>query len=137
LGILKPVFGVVFGAMLVGVMPAGAAPRSMVQRDIEGYASAACLVAQDDAMLRQQGNDWAAIIINRSRVGLGDLGRVRTAVESAMRRKPMTVVHRDKPVAEAAASAQVFYCAEIIDEPIVRAAIDAAIRRLTAPYRRR
>jgi len=117
-------------ATLFCAFNAHAAPRTQLQRDVEGYVSAACLAGQANAALAQQGQDWAAIIINRSRADLQSFEQLSKAVKETMRRLPMAIVKGDRPVDDPGAKAEVFYCAELIDDPEMRRVIDNVQRRL-------
>ncbi|MFN4119312.1 hypothetical protein [Acidovorax sp.] len=48
--------------------------RTPVLRDIESYAIAACLSGQSDAHLKDQGDAWASVIVQRMR---GDVERLK------------------------------------------------------------
>ena len=109
--------------------------RSPVQRDVEGYAIASCLAAQDQPYLKDQGDGWASVIIQRGKGELDALTAVAAAVKAELAKGGMAIVHnedgpiKDKPL-------PVLYCSEIIDAPSVHAAINTAVKKLAPSYRR-
>jgi hypothetical protein len=105
--------------------------RDQLRRDVEGYASATCLTLQEEDYLRQQGQGWASIIIQR---GYGDIGHWLPLIESVraqLKEEPVSMIIGDGPAAK---PVPIFHCAEIIDKPRVRAAIEAAITRFKPDY---
>ncbi len=120
------------------------ASRSDVRRDVEGYASSACLTnisaadfsAQDVAFLKQQGEFWGSIIVERSKGDIEHLIGLIPVIQSAMSEMPMTMVKRDGPEDQAAQPASIFYCSEIIDNPKVRISIEKTIKKLTPFYKK-
>lgn len=113
---------------------AAAAPRSRLQRDVEGYAMAACLFAQPDAFLKDQGDAWASNIIQRGHGELEEYTKLGAVVKAEVGRGGMAVIVLS-PLAEPK-RLPIQYCAEVLDRPPVRTAIDAAIKRMAASYRR-
>jgi hypothetical protein len=109
--------------------------RSEVQRDVEGYAVASCLLKQKEPYLRDQGALWADGIVQRSHGDIEDFRRVAEAVDADVAQKPMAMARRESDPMHAA-PVPLPYCVEIIDDVPVRAAIDKAIRKLTPAYRR-
>ena len=116
-----------------------AEPRipAALRRPVEGYAFAACLVAQDSAYLKEQGHGWGAVVLERSRGGLESLTALAAAVRSEAARTPMAVMHKDGPVSEPPVPLPILFCAELLQAPVVRAAKLRAMRRLRFAYRRR
>lgn len=118
---------------MAAATPANAGPRSAVLRDVEGYAIASCLANQDQPYLKDQGDGWAAAIVQRAKGGLDALTAVSTVVKAELAKGKMAVIRnetgpqRDKPL-------PVLYCGEIIDVPSVRAAIDKAVKNLRPFY---
>lgn len=114
---------------------AEAAPRSRLQRDVEGYAMAACLGAQPNAFMKDQADGWASNIVQRGHGEIELFFAVDKAVRAEAARGDMAAIMVEsspgtlKPL-------PLQYCGEIIDRPPVRAAIDAAMKRLAADYRR-
>jgi hypothetical protein len=109
--------------------------RSDVQRDVEGYAVASCLIKQKEPYLKDQGALWADGIVQRSHGDIEDFRSVADAVEADIAQKPMALARRESDPMHAV-PVPVPYCAEIVDDPAVRAAIDKAIKKLTPAYRR-
>jgi hypothetical protein len=108
--------------------------RAAVQRDVEGYAIASCLVAQDQPYLKDQGDGWASAIIHRGKGSLEAFMGVASAVKAELAKGNMAVIRsenetKDKPL-------PVMHCGEIIDAPSVHTAINKAVRRLTPSYPR-
>jgi hypothetical protein len=118
-----------------GMSAPDAEARGTVQRDVEGYAIATCLADQDQPYLKDQGDGWASVIVQRGRGGLEALTVVAAAVKAELAMGDMAVIHneegpvKDKPL-------PVMYCNEIIDTPSVRAAINGAVKKLAPSYRR-
>jgi hypothetical protein len=120
--------------------------RSDVQRDVEGYAISSCLMnlkqkvgiisAQDTAFLNQQGQHGVNIIIQRGEGDVETLFMVGRLVQATMATMPVTQVQGDGPMDERSHHAAIFYCAEIIDVPKVRASIDTAIAKLRSAYKK-
>lgn len=119
------------GSVIFCAGSATAAPRSQLQQDVEGYAVATCLTGLDDAALRDQGDGWASIIVQRGFGNVEDWQPLVDAVKSATSRKSMAVIKGDeissKPMA-------VFYCSEIVDEPEVRKVIDETMEKMKPAY---
>ncbi len=114
------------------MLPAPAQARNALQRDVEGYAIAACLAQQDQPDLRDQGEGWASVIVQRGHGELTPLMAVAAAVRTELAKGGMAVIHgetepKDKPL-------PVLYCSEIIDAPAVQTAIREAIKNLAPSY---
>jgi len=109
--------------------------RSDVQRDVEGYAIATCLLKQKEPYLRDQGGLWADGIVQRSHGDIQDFTPVAAAVAADIAGKPMPMAHRESDPMHPAAI-PLHFCAEIIDDTPVHAAIERAIKKLTPAYRR-
>lgn len=122
-------------AATIATVPVAAAVRSAAARDVEGYAVATCLAAQADPVLKQQGEGWASAIIERGRGGVEQLRPVQLAVARALAQSGVAVMRQDGPrPSDLALPAMT--CGEIVDRPVVRAAVDGAVARLGAAYRR-
>jgi len=103
-----------------------------VQRDVEGYAIASCLSAQDQPYLKDQGDGWASVIIQRGKGGLDIITAVAVAVKAELAKGNMAVVRTETgPTKEL----PVLYCGEIIDVPSVKVAINRAVKKLASSYR--
>lgn len=109
--------------------------RSEVQRDVEGYAIATCLTKQSEPYLKDQGDAWASVIVQRSHGDLDPFHAVQEAVEAELKKGFVPAVPNEQDPKHSKL-VPVLYCAEIIDEPSVRPAIDKAIKKLTPAYRR-
>lgn len=114
-------------ALLVGPESrASTTLRTSQHRDAEGYAIAACLTYQKSPFLKDQGDGWASNIVQREAFEFRPYGRIADAVKAALTRTPMAMIIVENPP-----MTQMFlpiqYCAEIIDVPAVRRAVDAAI----------
>lgn len=108
--------------------------RSAVLRDVEGYAIATCLLGQPEPFLREQGQGWASVIVERGHGDIEAFVAVAAAVKARVAEGDMAMVH-DEASPRTDKRMPVFYCGEIIDTPSVRAAIDAAVRTLAPSYR--
>lgn len=109
------------------------AGRSEVLRDVESYAIASCLSFQPNPYLKDQGDAWASVVIQRmkgSPAALADLAE-HVKVETARGDVPIirdeTGMGPDKPL-------PLLFCVEIIDHPAVRSGIEQAVRALGPLY---
>ncbi len=128
-------WALVVGLAWLGLSGRDAWARSEVQRDVEGYAVASCLLQQKEPFLKDQGALWADGIVQRSHGDIQHFRSVADAVQSDLAHKPMAMARRESDPMHAA-PVPVPYCEEIIDDVPVRAAIDAAIKKLAPAYRR-
>lgn len=127
--------------LLLGLAIAGCAtkvdttssPRPAVVRDVEGYAIASCLVNQSQPYLKDQGDAWASVIVQRMKGDLEVFAAVAEQVKLETAKGGMAVV-RNEAEAGSDKALPVLYCSEIIDEPAVRAAIQKAVAVLTPSY---
>ena len=115
---------------------AAADARSDVQRDVEGYAIATCLSNQNQPYLKDQGDAWASVIVQRGKGELDAFTDVAAAVKKELAKGSMPVA-RAETEASGDKALPVQYCSEIIDAPGVRTAIQKAVRKLEPSYRRR
>lgn len=113
--------------------PSGSAA---LRRDVEGYAFAACLTAQDSAYLKEQGHGWGAVVLERGHGGVEPLMSLDAAVKAAAARTPMALMHKDGPVSEPLVPLPILFCADLLQTPSVRAAKLRAMRRLRPDYHR-
>ncbi len=97
-------------------------PRSKVLRDIEGYAIASCLTFQSNPYLKDQGDAWASVIIQRMKGNPGILAGVVEQIKLESKKGDMAVI-RDDVIPGQDKTLPVLFCSEIIDRPGVRAAI--------------
>ena len=110
-------------------------PRTEVLRDVEGYAIASCLTYQAEPYLKDQGDAWASVIVQRMK---GDLEALADLAEQVKRQNEagnMAVV-RDETRPEKGKTLLVLHCGEIIDRPVVRVAIQKAVADLSPAYER-
>lgn len=123
-----------FALFLMGLVVAGCAtggdtvggPRSEVLRDAEGYAIASCLTYQAPAYLKDQGDAWASVIVQRWKGSLDALLAIAEQVKRENARGDMAVI-RDESGQGKDKALPVLYCSEMIDKPSVRAAIQKAV----------
>lgn len=118
--------------------PAGA-PRTQVQRDVEGYAVASCLTHQTEPYLKDQGDAWASVIVQRMKGDIEVLAGIAEQVqrENANGAKGDMAVMRDETRPGQGKPLPVLHCGEVIDRPAVRAAIQKAIAALRPSYESR
>lgn len=114
---------------------AGAAPRSHLQRDVEGYAMAVCLIKQPNAFMKDQGDGWASNIVQRGHGEVEILFAMAKVVDAEVAKGDMAAIMVENPP-QTLKALPLQYCAEIIDTPRVRGAIEVARARLAADYRR-
>lgn len=113
----------------------GAFARTTLQRDVEGYAIATCLSHQNEPYLRDQGDAWASVVVQRSHGDVELLHPVQEAVEAELKKGHVAAIYQENDPRHSK-TVPVLYCAEIIDEAEVRSAIDTAIKKLAPAYRR-
>jgi hypothetical protein len=108
-------------------------PRSEVQRDVEGYAIASCLTNQAEPYLKDQGDAWASVIVQRMKGDLDPLANLAEEVRRENQTGNMAVIRDDSQPASGKAL-PLLHCGEIIDRPAVRDAIQKAIKQLAPAY---
>jgi hypothetical protein len=109
-------------------------PRSAVLRDVEGYAIAVCLGHQAQPYLKEQGDGWASVVVQRGKAPIEILATLGDVVKREIAKGNMAVIRVDTNPPEDRAL-PVFYCGEIIDTPAVRAAIQKTVAKLKPFYR--
>lgn len=124
--------GVVVVGCTAGVEPIGG-PRPEVLRDVEGYAIASCLVNQPQPYLKDQGDAWASVIVQRMKGSLDVLAGIAEQVKRESAKGDMAVI-RDETGSGKDKVLPVLYCGEIIDRPSVRAEIQKAVAALNPSY---
>ena len=91
-------------------------------RNLEGYTIAACLTFQTNPYLKDQGDAWASVIIQRMQgspeILLDIVEKVRVEVD-----KGNTAVIRDEASPQKDKALPILFCNEIIYQTEVRAAI--------------
>lgn len=113
---------------------ASAAGRGAARRDVEGYAVASCLTAQKSPFLKDQGDGWAANIVQRDTFDLALFGKLAAAVRAEVSRGNMASIIVEQPPMTVK-QLPIQYCAEIIDTPRVRAAIDTTLAGMSRKRR--
>lgn len=116
-------------AMPAAVQPPG---RDALRQDVEGYATAACLLKQQSAALRDQGDGWAANIVQRPSFRLEPFRAVAAAVDAEVAKGGMARIMVENPPMTLK-DLPIQYCAEIVDAPAVRAAIERTVSQLSRP----
>ena len=107
-------------------------PRPQVQRDVEGYAIASCLASQSEPYLKDQGDAWASVVVQRMKGDLDALVDIAEQVRRENEAGNMAVI-RDETRPEKGKTLPLLHCGEIVDRPAVRVAIQKAIGTL-GPY---
>lgn len=115
--------------------PAGV-PRTQVQRDVESYAIASCLTSQTEPYLKDQGDAWASVIVQRMHGDIDVLAGIAEQVQRENTKGDMAVM-RDETRPGQGKPLPVLHCGEVIDRPAVRAAIQKAIAALRPSYESR
>lgn len=130
--------GLVIAGCTPDTNPAGAA-RTQVQRDVESYAIASCLTQQAEPYLKDQGDAWASVVVQRMH---GDIEVLAGIAEQVQRENTKgangdMAVMRDETRPGQGKPLPVLHCGEVIDRPAVRAAIQKAIAALRPSYESR
>lgn len=115
--------------------PAGGA-RTQVQRDVESYAIASCLTQQTEPYLKDQGDAWASVVVQRMHGDIEVLAGIAEQVQRENTNGDMAVM-RDETRPRQGKPLPVLHCGEVIDRPAVRAAIQKAIAALRPFYESR
>lgn len=105
------------------------APRPEAVRDLEGYAIASCFTYQAEPYLKDQGDAWASVIVQRTKANLDTLADIAEQVKHETDKGDMARI-RDESGAAQDKIVPVLYCGEIIDRPAVRIAIQKASAEL-------
>lgn len=114
-----------FGACAADTGRLGSA-RSDVLRDVEGYAVASCLVNQAEPYLKDQGDAWASVVLQRTKGDVEVFARIAEEVKRENAKADMAVIRNEaEPGSDKALP--VLHCAEMIDRASVRAAIQKAV----------
>lgn len=129
------------GLLVMGLVVVGCAaevetigrPRPEVLRDVEGYAIASCLANQAQPYLKDQGDAWASVIVQRMKGSIDVLAGVAEQVNRESANGVMAVI-RDETGSGKDKVLPVLYCGEIIDRPSVRAEIQRAVAALSPSY---
>lgn len=111
----------------------GGSPRTDVQRDVEGYAVASCLTNQAEPYLKDQGDAWASVIVQRMKGDLEPLSDLAEVVKRESQSGNMAVI-QDSTQPASGKPLPVLHCGEVIDRKAVRVAIQKAINELAPAY---
>ncbi len=93
--------------------------RTDVLRDVEGYAIASCLTFQSQPYLKDQGDAWASVIIQRMKGSPAVLFDIIEKVKTEIKKGNMTTI-RDETNLKQDKVLPIFFCSEIIDVPDIR-----------------
>ncbi|WFF83792.1 hypothetical protein [Delftia tsuruhatensis] len=127
--------GLVIAGCTPDTNPAGGA-RTQVQRDVESYAIASCLTQQAEPYLKDQGDAWASVVVQRMHGDIETLAGIAEQVQRENTNGDMAVM-RDETRPRQGKPLPVLHCGEVIDRPAVRAAIQKAIAALRPSYESR
>lgn len=100
---------------------------------MESYAIASCLNYQKQPYLKDQGDGWAASIIQRFKGELDDLTVVATVVKAEVLKGDMVIIP-DETVPEREMALPVAYCFDILNTPNVQATVKKSIKKLQSFY---
>lgn len=105
------------------------ASRPEILVDVEGYAIASCLTMQASPYLKDQGDGWASVIIQRTEVDLDNLISIAQAVKHENSAGKMAIIRVDDAESGSTRSKAlpVLYCNEMINTPTVRLAIQNTV----------
>ncbi len=109
------------------------APLPEMMRDVEGYAIASCLTNQTQPYLKDQGDAWASVIVQRMKGNLDVLVGIAEQVKKENAKGEMVVI-RDEAGPGKEKTLPVLYCSEIIARASVRAEIQKADTELNSSY---
>jgi hypothetical protein len=98
------------------------AEKTNLITDLEDYAIASCLALQKEAFLIGQGDAWASVVIQRTKVDTENLMLIYTEVQQLTQKKEMPVIRIETDNVDEK-SLPIMYCKEIIDEPSIRSLI--------------
>ncbi len=110
--------------------------KSKALRDIEGYAIASCLAFQPNSYLKDQGDAWASVIIQRMKGSPDALAEIIEQVKLEAEQGNMAVI-RDDAMPGQDKSLPILFCSEIVDLPKVRDAIQKAMMIIEPLYNQR
>ncbi|WP_230590878.1 hypothetical protein [Delftia acidovorans] len=107
-----------------------------MQRDVESYAIASCLTQQAEPYLKDQGDAWASVVVQRMHGDIEVLVGIAEQVQRENTKGDMAVM-RDETRPGQGKPLPVLHCGEVIDRPAVHAAIQKAIAALRPSYESR
>lgn len=124
--VLSILLTLVITTWLPATHAAATSPAQML-RDAESYAIASCFANQSHAYLKDQGDAWASVIVQRSQIRPDALADIALQVKAELRKGNMAMM-RDETRPQQDKSLPLLYCGEIIDLPAIRKAIQRASR---------
>jgi hypothetical protein len=134
---MRPILCLLAGLFIAGcagpVKPPGD-HEVMASRDVESYAMASCLADQVQPYLKDQGDAWASVIVQRSHGPIEPFLDVAGQVKKVNDHSEMTVMRVESGPAESKAL-PILHCHELIATPLVRDAIRSAAAKLAPFYR--
>jgi len=101
-----------------------------VYRDMEGYAIASCLAYQEHPYLKDQGDAWASAVVQSSQLTIDVMTEISAAVRQEMAKGRMPMMRSELNIAQGkdpSKALPILYCVEMVDAPLVRAAIEDAV----------
>jgi hypothetical protein len=102
-------------------------------RDVEGYAIASCLASQSHPYLKDQGDAWASVIIQRMHGDPSVLLDIVEQVAVEVEKGNMAVMRSDVEPGQDKIL-PVLFCNEIIYQPKIRSKILEAVKNLEPFY---
>lgn len=117
-----------------GLPMSSAVARSELDRDLDGYAIASCMIASHSPVLIEQGHGWAGAIVQRSHGPIKIFQQIASAVNQEIRVSGFALGHRDGPVQSSRLNLFMVTCGEIVDNRRVAIAIARARVSLVRYY---
>lgn len=102
-------------------------------RDVEGYAIASCLASLSNSYLKDQGDAWASVIVQRMSGDPSFLLDIVEQVAIEVEKGNMAVMRSDVEP-EQDKMLPVLFCSEIIYQPKIRGKILEAVKNLEPFY---
>lgn len=101
--------------------------RSAALRDMESYAIASCLTLQPQQFLKDQGDAWASVIVQRMKGSPEVLAGIFEEVQAENLKGDMAI-SRDESGKGPDKALPLLYCYEIVGKPGVRTSIQKAAK---------
>tara|TARA_R110002167_G_scaffold329681_2_gene536358 strand:+ start:166 stop:540 length:375 start_codon:yes stop_codon:yes gene_type:complete len=108
--------------ILTGCSSMNAYQNHMTKKDIEGYAIASCFTYQESPYLKDQGDAWASVIVQRMKGSIDILPEIAEIIKDEVNKGEMVVVQSESINAQDK-TLPVLYCNEIIYKPHVQSAL--------------
>jgi len=108
--------------ILTGCSTVNSYQNTMSQKDVEGYAIASCLTYQESPYLKDQGDAWASVIVQRMKGGIDILSEISEIVKKEVDKGQMAVI-RSESINIKDKELPVLYCNEIIYKQPVQSAL--------------